>query len=146
MRGSPSARVPARLLVACAVVAGLFAMHGLPEQTCADGADTGPSTSAWFAMPMSGRGPVQAAPVGAPSPATPAVERGTDGMGHGGVCVATAPSRGWADALALSLAGAFAVTAAAPAPSPERRRRRSSHRGPPATGAQLRTRLCVSRI
>lgn len=142
MRGSQSARVLARLLVACAVIVGVFAMHGLPEQTCAGGSDMGHSASQ---SGMSMGGSVQDVVVGGPSVRSVGVEQGVDGMTHGGVCVATFPLRGLAEVLALLLAAAFAMGVFAAAPDLGRYRGQPSHRAPPVPGARLLTTLCVSR-
>ncbi|WAL69683.1 DUF6153 family protein [Amycolatopsis cynarae] len=139
-----SAGAIARLLIACAVLAGLFAMHGLPAQGCAAG--SGVHATA-MSMTTTERGAEAVAPAVSQGDRT-AAHPGTQGdRTAGGVaCVFTPASRG-IDALLVFLLLAATVALAWPAPLPgfAGRGHPRSHRAPPRTGARLLTTLCVSR-
>lgn len=137
-----------RWLTVCALMLGLFAMHGLPAAagTGCHGDPTVTMTDpAPVAQPM--------APVAAPmtprqrqagavasSPASP--------HSTGGSCVSTPPRipSGLTGPSLLGMAGLLAallVTAGAQAGGPRWRARR--RRGPPVAGIVLLTQVCVSR-
>lgn len=142
MRGTASARVFARLLTLCAVLAGLFFMHGLPAQACAGGTGGMPATVTTASPPVShldsialAAGPVHrdmVASLGA------VVEHGTP-------CDFAPAPRG-IDVLLLLLLLAATVALASPRlPGGGGRRNPISHRAPPRTAGELLTALCVSR-
>jgi len=136
-----------RLLAVCALLFGLFAMHGLPA-SAADGCHT--ETSAAAAMPAMGGG------MAVPAADTAAVHSGTVSAGAqlhagsqattGSLCV-TALGR---DRIALPVLALLAVAALWTTAGPVLRgsvaaflaRRR---RGPPIAGRSLLNRVCVSR-
>ena len=115
----------ARLLTLFAVLVGIFLMHGLPAQSCAAGSGD-----------MSTVITVDHAPHLGPAMG-PAM-----GPGHGGVCVFTMPSRDHAPVLALVLLLVAVLLTVLWRPllvgGPGRR-------GPPVSGVQLLTVVCVSR-
>jgi hypothetical protein len=139
MRDAEPARAFARLLILCAVLTGVFVMHGLPAQACTAG--TGMPATAMTAMAGQGEETV-AAVLGhkdqaAAQHADPA---------HGAPCVFTPAPRGIDILTALSLLAAAAVALVSPVfPKPGGDRWPRSRRPPPGTGAELLTTLCVSR-
>lgn len=128
MRGTASAGAMARLLTVCAVLIGLFLMHGLPAQACPAGTAMSAVTTGHAEHPVLGLG------------------AHGDQAAHGTPCVFTPAPRGIDAMLTLLLLLASAVVLVSP-PRPalvgDRHPRR--HRAPPRTGEQLLTRLCVSR-
>ena len=139
MLGTASARAIARLLTVCAVLTGLFLMHGLPAQGCAAG--IGMPATAMPAAATTGHSehPAPAAlahddqAVAAPAAAE-----------HGIPCVFTPAPRGLGGLSALLLAATVAlVSFARPTFGGDRYSR--SRRAPPRTGSELLTTLCVSR-
>ncbi|MFD9892898.1 hypothetical protein ACFWY9_26430 [Amycolatopsis sp. NPDC059027] len=120
-------RVIARLLTLCALLTGVFLMHGLPAQACAGGA-----------MAEHGIGHAMPAPPMAGLPnAAPASE-------HGSVCVSTPPPRGWAALLLLLLLAVVLISVSPPLSATRRFARFLRHRAPPRP-PDLLTTLCVSR-
>ena len=134
MRNTASARAIARLLTVCAVLAGLFFMHGLPAQACSGGTgDMSAMTTTSTAGHQDGVTP--AAGVAHREMVTAAVE-------HGTACVFTPAPRGLDALLALLLlAATVGLASAQRLPNSGGHR----HRAPPLTGATLLTTLCVSR-
>ncbi|MCX4878273.1 hypothetical protein [Streptomyces sp. NBC_00847] len=138
----------ARLIGVCALLLGLFLMHGAPA-TAAEGCH-GAMPSATAHMPGSHavstmttartRATAQSAPVAS-------VAQAADGSGlHGELCLSTAAQeRNPLSAPALLTASAVAVPAAwSPAPllaATSRARRR----GPPAGGRDLLNQVCIAR-
>ena len=106
----------ARLLTALAVLAGVFLMHGLPAQDCGGAAMSSMSAVAHTGADMD--------------------------SGHGGLCVFTTPSHDQGPLLALALLFVAVVLTVVWRPllvgGPSRR-------GPPRSGAELLTVVCVSR-
>jgi hypothetical protein len=136
--GLVSRRGLARLLTACAVLIGLFLMHGAPA-TAAEGCHGAmPAPASAHAMTGAALPPV------AP-PTTPAhVTQGS--QSHGTQCVSTAAR----DRIPLPAAGLPAVLAvAAPAACwPAGRpvgRGEARRRGPPGAGRGLLLQVCVAR-
>jgi hypothetical protein len=146
-RTEPSARVIARLLAVCAVLVGVFVMHGLPAQACPAG--TGMSGSAMMAAPMAAHGGESVlVAIPARSGMTHVVVGArTDAAAHGGVCVFTLPPRGLAGLLALLLLAGVAVASLATLIRASFGGSRGwfSHRAPARAGPELLTTLCVSR-
>ncbi len=137
-----------RWLAVCALVLGLFAMHGLPAAAgtgCHDDPTVTMTDPAPVAQPM--------APVAAPM--TPQQQRAgamasspSSPHSTGGSCVSTPPRipSGLPGPSLLGVAGLLAallVTAGAQAGIPWWRARR--RRGPPVAGIVLLTQVCVSR-
>jgi hypothetical protein len=118
--GGPVTR-SARLVTVFAVLAGIFLMHGLPAQSCAAG--SGDMATMAVADHASHTEPAM-------SP------------GHGSPCVFTMPSRDHAPVLALVLLTVAALVTALWRP---RLVGGPSRRGPPLSGPQLLTLVCVSR-
>lgn len=133
-----------RAVVLCAVLGGLFLMHGLSIQDCHDPAPTSSATQAATgehaamsdpmpmaaSMPMAGQAPGS---VGVHQPA----------MGLGASCVSTLPTRQSAGLVTLLLIcgvllGGLAWSVGVRAGS-------SRRRAPPRPGRALLTTLCVSR-
>jgi hypothetical protein len=142
MRGTVSAGAIVRLLTVCALVTGLFLMHGLPAQACAGG--SGMATTAMTGMATSGPGGQAIILSGAPvhgdhAAARPAVP------GHGTPCVFTPAPRGLDALLALLLLAATAALAASARPARGTRSAPRSRRAPPRAGPELLATLCVSR-
>ncbi|MGH3684251.1 MAG: hypothetical protein ACRDRU_12155 [Pseudonocardiaceae bacterium] len=143
--GAPLVRATARLVAVCAVLAGLFLMHGLPMQGCHGGAGM-------LALPM-------VHPAAAPaeldmaagamaasvshSPAYDVSEVGSDAGESGALCVSTPPPPGWAGLLALllgvSVVGLLRPPGRVTSPSNQRLR------APPIAGSALLRTLCLSR-
>ncbi len=150
--GALSARATARLIAVCAVLAGLFAMHGLPAQGCSGGVEASAPSMA-MARPATVvtavTGPDMAAgmAVSASSPLAYAVVEAGANAGEAGVlCVSTPPPPAWAGLLALllgisgiGLASILGLADRAARPSGQRRR------APPLAGSALLMNLCVSR-
>ncbi|WP_186382941.1 DUF6153 family protein, partial [Amycolatopsis rhizosphaerae] len=130
---------------ACAVLVGLFAMHGLPAQGCAAGSGAHATT---MSMTMTERVAEAVVPGEVSQGDRTAAHPGTqdDRTAGGAACVFTPASRG-IDALLvlLLLAATVALAWLAPLPGFVGRGNPRSHRAPPRTGAQLLTTLCVSR-
>jgi hypothetical protein len=139
MRSTASARAIARLLTVCAVLAGLFFMHGLPAQACSGG--TG-GMSAMTATSTAGH--QDGITLGAGSAHREMVATVTAAAGHGTACVFTPAPRGL-DALLALLLFAATVALASAQRLPNFGGHRISHRAPPPIGATLLTALCVSR-
>lgn len=138
MRGTLSAGAIARLLTVCALVGGLFLMHGLPAQACAGG--NGMATTAMTGMATGG--PAGHATLGgAPVHGDHATVRHA-APGHGTPCVVTPAPRGLDALLALLLLAATAALAASARPARSASRGR---RAPPRAGPGLLATLCVSR-
>lgn len=133
MRDGRSPRAGARLLIVCAVLLGLFLMHGLPAQACA--ASTDMPTTATVATTSQAE---QAASLshGEQAAAPHAV--------HGATCIFTPAPRGSDFVTVLSLV-AVAIALMSLAGSGLGGRYPGAHRAPPRTGPQLLTALCVSR-
>ena len=122
MRGTRSAPPGiARLLTLCAVLVGVFLMHGLPAQSCAGGS---------MPVTMTVMAPVHVAPLTEMGP------------GHDDLCVFTMPSHGSDGLLALLL---IAVVAWFAPLWPSSRVFRHRRRGPPLAGVRLLSQVCVSR-
>jgi hypothetical protein len=139
MRGTAPARAIARLLTLGAVLAGLFAMHGLAAQACPGG--TGMSAPVMTAPATAHPGGIT--PMRGPKAAAlPSAD--ADMPGHGTVCVFTPAPRGISALLALLLLAAT-VPLVSPAWPVVGVRSPISHRAPPHGGAELLTTLCVSR-
>ncbi|TCO54871.1 DUF6153 family protein [Actinocrispum wychmicini] len=128
MHRTVPARAIARLLTVTAVLAGLFAMHGLPAQACPGGAGAVMSeamsadATSHHATPTSG------------DAAAPAMS------GHGSVCAATLTPRG-----SDTSSGVTPVLVTSTPPTRTVHPRRPRDRGPPLAKADLLTTLCVSR-
>ena len=141
MRSTASARAIARLLTVCALLAGLFFMHGLPAQACSGG--TGDMSAMTTASTVGHQDGITLA---AGSAHRETVATVTAAAGHGTACVFIPAPRGLDVLLALLLlAATVALTSARRLPSLGRPRHRISHRAPPPAGATLLTALCVSR-
>jgi hypothetical protein len=145
-----SARATARLVAVCAVLAGLFFMHGLPAQErrrprgvrTVDGA---PGNGGHFAGAPDMAAGAMAASVRHPLP-HPAAEVGADAGEPGALCMSTPPPLGWAGLLALLLGVSIVGLVSVPGP-PDRATRPSNprRRAPPRAGSTLLMNLCVSR-
>jgi hypothetical protein len=133
MRGTAVSGAVARLLAACAVLVGLFLMHGLPAQSCAAG--SGMATTAH---------PLEAAPVPAMAHPPAAGTAMPGSAGHGTACVALPAPRGVDVLLALLLLAVATALLPAVRAVGDAARHPSGRRAPPG-GAALLTRLCVSR-
>lgn len=148
-----SARAVARVVAVCAVLAGLFLMHGLATQECHGRAGTSASsmTHPMAAMPAT----VDGIGTSVETTAHTSLNRssvhvtstsGADAGAPGGLCVSTPPTSGVAVLLALLLAAGSVVLASAAPPAnqatPQRNHRR---RAPPVAGSALLMNLCVSR-
>lgn len=143
-----STRALARVVAVCAVLAGLFLMHGLATQECHGGA--GASVSSMPTMPAATGGmvtPVEAM-VYASLSGSAVHSTSTDGADagqRGGLCVSTPPTSGLAGLLALLLAVGGLVLANA-LPRPSRATRSENHgRASPLAGSALLMNLCVCR-
>jgi len=141
MRGTVSAGAIARLLTVCALVGGLFLMHGLPAQACAGG--SGMATTAMTGMATGGPGG-QAILSGAPVHGDHAAARPA-GPGHGAPCVFTPAPRGLDALLALLLLATTAALAASARPARGAGPASRGRRAPPRAGPELLATLCVSR-
>jgi len=139
MRSTASARAIARLLTVCAVLAGLFFMHGLPAQACSGGTGDMSATTATSATGHQG-----GTTLGAGAAHGEMVAAVTAAAGHGTACVFTPAPRGL-DALLALLLLAATVAPASVRGRPNSGGHRISHRAPPPAGAALLTALCVSR-
>ena len=119
----------ARLATVCAVLVGLFLMHGLPAQACPAGA----------AMPVTAMNAASHTehPRAHDAPAASAE--------HGSSCVFTPAPRGIDSLLALLLLAATAALLERLRPAFGGGRHPGSRRAPPRAGAELLTALCVSR-
>lgn len=142
-----SARAMARLVAVCAVLAGLFFMHGLAAQGCAGGVGaSAPSMPHPVMMATAADGPDMAAAAMAASMSRPlahsASKVGADAGEPGAVCVSTPPSPGWAGLLGISVVGLASVPG-----SPDGATRPSNQRlrAPPLAGSTLLMNLCISR-
>lgn len=135
MRDAVRARAFARLLILCAVLTGVFVMHGLPAQACAAG--TGMPAAV---MTVAGHGE---------QPAVVAHEDQTVARhtvpAQGEPCVFTPGPRGVDILTALVLLAATLALAPPVRPSSGGDRWARSHRAPPGAGTELLTTLCVSR-
>ncbi len=139
MRSTASARVIARLLTVCAVLAGLFFMHGLPAQACSGG--TGDMSAMTATSTTGHQGGIT---LGARAAHREMVATVTAAAGPGTACVFTPAPRGLDALLALLLlAATVALASARRLPNLGRPRRRNGHRAPPPTGATLLAALCV---
>jgi hypothetical protein len=150
--GALSARAMARLVAVFAVLAGLFAMHGLSAQGCPGGIEaSAPSMAmahpARVVTAVDGFDMAAGMAVSASHPLAYAVaEAGADAGESGVLCVSTPPPPGWAGLLALllgvgvvGLASILGLADRATRPSGQRRR------APPLAGSALLMNLCVSR-
>ena len=151
--GAFSARAMARVLAVCAVLAGLFFMHGLAVQECHGGAGTSASSMAHSApVTAATGGPDQAAGTKTASVSRPMVHSLSEGAASadappGALCVSTPPSSGWAGLLALLLgAGVISLANVVKLPDPATRPRNQRRRAPPPAGSALLMNLCVSRM
>jgi hypothetical protein len=148
-RNALSLQAVGRWLAVCAVLAGLFAMHGLPQQGCPGGVE-GPPLSMAHQAPTAAAADkptlvtnATAIPISRPLRQSLSAI-GADGQ-LGQMCVATPPS-GWARLLALLMAvSILGLATALRSPTtvmhPDNQRRRA----PPLTGSTLLRDLCVSR-
>jgi hypothetical protein len=136
MRDGRPARAGARLLIVCAVLTGLFLMHGLPAQACTASSDM-PATAMTTVEPPGHSD--QASPVLAQSEQVAAPH-----VVHGATCVFTPAPRGSDVFEALSLLAVAVALMSLVGPGLGARFPRT-HRAPPRTGSQLLTTLCVSR-
>lgn len=139
-----SARATTRLVAVCAVLAGLFFMHGLPAQGCSGGVEGFASSMTSMTQPATlaaAEGPGKAA-----SDVTASASRSLTHSASGAVCVSTLPPPGWAGLLALLL-GICAIGLVSVLRSPETvtRPRNQRLRAPPLGGPALLMNLCVSR-
>lgn len=134
-----TARATARVLAVCAVLSGLFLMHGLASQGCPSGAGMATTTTAtthtYHPMGFS------------PAPADRHLSAAMSPVqamaaGHGELCTSTPPPQS-STLLTLLLALAALTTAAALGPAVWTIQVR--RRPPPLTGSALLTTLCVSR-
>ncbi|HJT03401.1 MAG TPA: DUF6153 family protein [Pseudonocardiaceae bacterium] len=151
--GAFSARAMARVLAVCAVLAGLFFMHGLAVLECHGGVGTSASSMAHSAPVTAATGGVnQAAGIRAASVSRPLVHSLSAGgvsadAPPGTLCVSTPPSSGWAGLLALLLsAGVISLANAVTSPDTATRPRNQRLRAPPRTGSALLMNVCVSRM
>lgn len=152
MNGSAlSARATARLVTVCAVLAGLFFMHGLPAQGCSGGVGaSAPSMAHPATVATAGGEPDMAAAAMAASASHSLAHSvstvGADAGEPGALCVSTPPPPGWAGLLALLL-GVIVVGLASTPGSPDRatQSRNQRLRAPPLAGSALLRNLCVSR-
>jgi hypothetical protein len=147
--GALSARVTARLVAVGAVLSGLFFMHGLATQGCADGAEASASSMAHpVTMATAMTGPDTATGVVVATASHPLAHSAsrTDADESAALCMSTPPPPGWAGLLALLL-GVSAVGLASVPGSPDRATRPSTQRrrAPPRAGSTLLRNLCVSR-
>ncbi len=148
--GALSARATARLIAMCAVLAGLFAMHGLPAQGCPGGVEaSAPSMAHPVTVVTAADGLEMAAgmAVSASRPLAYAVaEAGADAGEAGVLCVSTPPSPGWAGLLALLLGvGVLGLASVLGLADRATRPRGQRRRAPPLAGSALLMNLCVSR-
>jgi hypothetical protein len=150
---SPSARATARAVAVCAVLTGLFFMHGLATQKCHGGAGTSASsmTHPMATMPAAASGIVK--PVKAmahaslnSSSAHVTSTNGADASRSGGLCVSTPPTLDLARLLALLLAIGVLVPASDVARlNLVTHSRKHRPRAPPLAGSALLINLCVCR-
>jgi hypothetical protein len=143
-----SARALARVVAVCAVLVGLFLMHGLATQECHG--DMKASASSMPSMSAATGGmvtPVQTM-VHPPLNSSAVHSISTDGADagvSGGLCVSRPPASGLAGLLALLLALGGLVLASA-VPRPNRATRSENYgRSPPLAGSALLMNLCVCR-
>lgn len=133
----------ARVIVACAVLAGLFFMHGLPTQGCHGGAGMSPSSMTHSMVATVAGG--SATPAGAMATQFRS-EVGAAAEKPGALCVSTPPPMGWAGLLALLLSlGVVGLAAVWRSPDAAVDPRNQRLRAPPLAGTALLTSLCVSR-
>ncbi|GAA1709314.1 hypothetical protein [Streptomyces yatensis] len=141
-------RAVARLLAVCAVLFGLFLMHGAPATAASGCHDAMPvSTSVeHVGQADSGRHGVTSMSPAATSHAPPHAVPQTGSGGHGAQCVAT-PARE-----RLLLAPVWALAAVAVAVSSLEvlagrglAAREAGRRGPPGGGRELLLRVCIAR-
>lgn len=143
----------ARLITVCAVLAGLFVMHGLPAQGCPGGMEASapsmthlsmvhPVTVATVAGRLDTATATLAGSVSHPLAHPPS---GADAGEPGELCMSTPPPPGWAG-LALLL-GTSVVGLASVLDSADRatRPKGQRRRAPPLAGCALLMNLCVSR-
>jgi hypothetical protein len=126
-------RLLARAVLAGAIVAAVFAMHGPSAGAGCPGGQSMPGAASTMAI---GAAPVAAAVVAAPVATA-------EHPGHGQVCLSTPLRPGPAALLALVLAILPPLGSAVTPPALARFARR--RRAPPPAGAQLLRHLCVSR-
>jgi hypothetical protein len=135
----------ARLLALCAVLLGLFLMHGAPA-SAADGCHGAVPTTATAHQGHNAAAMTTAATAAMVHPVDPQIQA-TDGaaMGHGAQCVST-PAR---DRLPLPAAGLVALAVAALTALSWADRpwslARTGRRGPPAGGRGLLLQVCIAR-
>lgn len=151
--GTLSARAMARVLAVCAVLAGLFFMHGLAAQECHGGGGTSASSMAHSAQVTAATGGVtQVAGTRAASVSRPLAHSLSEGQASadappGALCVSTPPSSGWTGLLALLLsAGMISLANAVRSPDTATHPRNQRLRAPPPAGPVLLMNLCVSRM
>lgn len=136
MRGT--ARATARLLAVCAVLAGLFLMHGLASQGCPSGAGMATATMTHADHPMGfSPAPADRYQTAAMSPMHAMA------AGNGELCNSTPPPQ--PSTLLTLLMALAALTTAAAALGCSRWTIQVRRRPPPPTGSVLLTTLCVSR-
>ncbi|MBP0455413.1 hypothetical protein J5Y04_38720 [Kitasatospora sp. RG8] len=147
--GQNGGRAAARLLLLCALLAGLFLMHGSP--TSAGGCHRGPEPAAALTAPAAPPAPAPAAAHvaaqhhGGPDAAPGLTAPRTHDDGRPAVsCVSTRDR----DGAALPAPGPYALAATALPPAAlagPRRRPADGPRAPPAAGRGLLLRKCVAR-
>ncbi|WP_405783234.1 hypothetical protein [Streptomyces sp. NBC_00859] len=143
--GAARGRRTALLLAVCAVLLGLFLMHGAPA-AAAGGCHGAMSMDAVMPGGHDDSAMVPSAAIPAAAHPGPAVRSTTESGMRGAVCVST-PAR---DLTPLRSAGLMGVAApAAPAarslPGRPARAGRTCRRGPPISGRSLLLRVCVAR-
>jgi hypothetical protein len=141
--GQPSERGSARLIAVCAVLLGLFLMHGAPA-TAAEGCH-GAMPSATVSMHEGHAAPTMTSAALPTTAQSAQAARAGDGSGmHGVQCVST-PAH---ERKSLPTAGLYAAVALPAAWFPAGLRAATGwtrRRGPPADGRDLLIQVCVAR-
>ncbi|WP_395295063.1 hypothetical protein ACF9IK_17120 [Kitasatospora hibisci] len=146
--GRGGGRTTARLLAVCALLAGLFLMHGSPTSAggCHEPASPAPASTLQGAPHHTADrgGPPHAAAPPTTRGARPDGPRTADGEQRAVSCVSARDrdAAGLAPPAARALAPAAALFAA---PGVPYRRRTDGPRAPPAAGRRLLLRVCVAR-
>ncbi|WP_035841378.1 hypothetical protein [Kitasatospora azatica] len=151
--GATARRAGARLLLLCAVLVGLFLMHGAPATAvggCHDGART-------VSMPSHAMHPAEPVAAPVPDPMTePMAERlspaathatanaAAHAPAHGGSCLATQARSSVPLPVAAAVAAVLVLQIGVPRPRLGLGRR-ARRRGPPDSGRQLLLQVCVAR-